>query len=78
MPPKIKAEPITTRYHAKRGGKAENVFRCKYETFEDLVSRLGCVQKGRKEFDRHFSAGLWEEHAGVIFVLVDAEMLVQP
>ena len=61
------------------GPGAATVLQCRYQTWDDLLARHdGDAQKAKSEFDACIAVGYWEEHAGVLFVMVDCVTEPQP
>ena len=72
--PKPTADPMPPL----AGPGAAIVLQCRYQTWDDLLARHdGDAQKAKSEFDACIAVGYWEEHAGVLFVMVDCVTKLQ-
>ena len=61
------------------GPGAAIVLEGRYQTWDGLLARHdGDAQKAKLEFDACMAVGYWEQHAGVLFVMVDCVTKPQP
>ena len=60
----------------RAGSRAHRVGKCTYLCWSALMERHGGDTVGAKaEYEACVEQGLWEEHAGVVFVLMDVEWI---
>ena len=59
----------------EQGSAAKDVRTCRYQTWHDMLVTRGDYEKASEEYERCIRMGLWEKHAGVVYVMIDVEMV---